>query len=221
MFNNLLFLASVMLITTFGWGFLRFGKTALVAWIVLVSLSANLFVIKQITLFGLNATASDIFAVGGLFGLNLLQEYYGKDEAKRAAWITLACLLFFTVMSQIHLLYMPNQFDHTQTAYQHVFQHTPRIIFASIFTLFVVQQFDIRLYPFIRQRLPFFPITFASAFSICISQMLDTALFTVIGLYGIASALLEIFLVSCAIKLITLICLPFMAQLGKKFIHDA
>lgn len=220
MFNDLLFLSSILLMTSFGWGFLKFGKTALICWIILVSLCANLFVLKQITLFGLNATASDIYAVGGLFGLNLLQEYYGKKSAQEAAWITLACLLFFTVMSQIHLLYLPNHYDHSQLAYQQLYQHTPRIVFASLFTIFIVQQFDIRLYPFIRQQLPYLPITLASAISICISQMLDTALFTVLGLAGIASALLQIFLVSCSIKLITLFFLPFMAQIGKKYIHD-
>lgn len=220
MFNNLLFLSSVLLITSFAWGFLRFGKVALITWITIVSLSANLFVLKQITLFGLNATASDVFAVGGLFGLNLLQEYYGRETAQKAIWVTLACLVFFTVMSQIHLLYQPNDFDRTQAVYQSIFTHTPRIIFASLFTLFIVQQFDIRLYPLIRKRFQWLPITVASALSICVSQLLDTALFTVIGLYGIASALLEIFLVSYAIKMITIVCLPFVAQLGKKFIHD-
>ena len=221
MFNNLLFLLSIFLITCFAWGFLKLGKTALITWIAFISLFANLFVLKQIHLFGLNATASDIFSVGGLFGLNLLQEYYGKESAKTAAWVSLTCLLFFTLMSQIHLLYQPSEFDYTQAAYAQIFQHTPRIIMASLLTLFIVQQFDLRLYPLLRTRLPRLPIMVVSAVSISISQTLDTALFTILGLYGIASQLLEIFIVSITIKLITILCLPFMAQIGKKLIHDA
>lgn len=221
MLNNLIFLISIFLITSFAWGALRLGKTALITWIALVSLLANLFVLKQITLFGLNATASDMFAVGGLFGLNLLQEYHGKQAGKKAAIITFACLLFFTFTSQIHLMYEPSIFDHTQSAYQTVFQHAPRVVLASLLTLFVVQQFDIRFYPFLRRCWPRLPIIFINVIAIAISQTLDTALFTVLGLYGIASALLEIFIVSLTIKWITIVCLPFMAPISKKLIHDA
>lgn len=219
MINNSLFLLSLFLITACAWGFLKLGKSALITWIAFISLFANLFVLKQITLFGFNATASDIFAVGGLFGLNLLQEYYGKAAAKSAAWISFACLFFFTLMSQIHLYYEPSTFDTTQQAYQHIFQHAPRIILASLFTLFIVQQFDIRLYPLIRSFFPKLPLLFASASSILLSQTLDTALFTVLGLYGIAEALWQIFIVSLGIKLLTIVCLPFMAQISKKLIR--
>lgn len=219
MFNNLLFLLSIFLITCFAWGFLRLGKTALITWVAFISLFANLFVLKQIHLFNLNATASDMFAVGGLFGLNLLQEYYGKESAKTAAWLSLASLLFFTLMTQIHLIYQPSEFDYTQAAYAQIFQNTPRIIMASLLTLFIVQQVDLRIYPLLRKRLPRIPVMLVSALSISISQTLDTALFTLLGLYGIVSQLLEIFMVSLIIKLITICCLPFMAQIGKKLIH--
>ena len=49
--------------------------------------------LKQITLFGLNATASDIFAIGSLLGLNLLREIYGITEAKKAIGDEFRCIL--------------------------------------------------------------------------------------------------------------------------------
>ena len=62
-FSALLFLALAI----------RLGKMALGVYVALSGVLANLFVVKQIELFGLHATASDVFAVGGILGLNLLQ----------------------------------------------------------------------------------------------------------------------------------------------------
>ncbi len=221
MFNNLLFIFSIFLVVTCAWVFLRLGKSALTSWIVFVTFIANLFVLKQIELFHFNATASDIFAVGGLFGLNLLQEYHGQKASQKAIWASLACQVFFIIMSQIHLAYIPSDYDQTQAMYQALLQHAPRIIIASIITAFIVQQFDSRFYKVIRNRIPHVPMVFASSLSILISQLLDTALFTVFGLYGIVSALMEIFIVSYIIKCLCIVCLPFIASASKKLIkHD-
>jgi uncharacterized integral membrane protein (TIGR00697 family) len=220
-FNNLLFISSIFLVITCAWVFLRMGKSALISWIVFVGFIANLFVLKQIELFGFNATASDIFAVGGLFGLNLLQEYHGKSASQKAIWASFTCYVFFAIMSQIHLAYIPSGYDQTQAMYQSLLMHAPRIIIASIITAFIVQQFDSRFYGAIRKKLPHMPMIFASSMSILISQLLDTALFTVFGLYGIVSALMEIFIVSYIIKCLCIACLPFVASASKKLIkHD-
>ena len=60
--------------------------------------------IKQIDLFGFSVTCSDVFAIGGILSLNLLQEYFGKEAASRAVKVSLLALLFFAVMSQVHLV---------------------------------------------------------------------------------------------------------------------
>lgn len=95
MFNFLLFLLSCALVAGFSWYFCIQGKGALTTWIALVSLMANLFVLKQIDLFGFNATASDVFAVGSLLGLNLLQEKFGREAAQRAIWVSFSALILF------------------------------------------------------------------------------------------------------------------------------
>ena len=62
---------------------LKISKETLVAMISIYCILANLFVLKQISLFGYHPTASDAFSVGAILGLNLLQEYYGKDFCRR------------------------------------------------------------------------------------------------------------------------------------------
>ena len=79
---------------------LAIGNQALCSFLCVQAILANLFVIKQITLLGFTATASDMYIVGSVLTLNLLQEYYGKDEARRAIWISFSMLLFYTIVSQ-------------------------------------------------------------------------------------------------------------------------
>src|SRR5690554_7549504 len=61
---------------------LRLGERALHAWLCVIAVAMNLFVSKQISLFGLEVTATDALAVSYLLGFNLLQEFYGKQVAR-------------------------------------------------------------------------------------------------------------------------------------------
>ena len=92
--NELIFFAHVIIISLFTIFSLKISKEALVAFIALYCVLANLLVLKQITLFGLHPTASDAFSVGAILGLNLLQEYYGKITAKKAIWTCFLALVF-------------------------------------------------------------------------------------------------------------------------------
>ena len=54
---------------------MRFGKEVMIAWLSMLVVAMNLFVLKQITLFGLCVTSSDALGVGYLLGLNLIIKY--------------------------------------------------------------------------------------------------------------------------------------------------
>ncbi|MBU6446498.1 MAG: queuosine precursor transporter, partial [Verrucomicrobia bacterium] len=114
--NELIFFLHIWIVLAFALGALRLGQAALTAFIGLQGVLANLLVVKQMSLFGLTVTCSDVFSIGGILSLNLLQEYFGKDAAKRAVNISLGALLFFALMSQIHLFYQPAPFDATHGA---------------------------------------------------------------------------------------------------------
>lgn len=215
MTNLLIFLGSCALIAGFAGWFSRLGSGGLIAWMAMLSLLANLFVLKQIDIFGLNATASDIFAIGGLFSLNLLREKYGKDLAQRAIWISFACLLFFVLMSQLHLLYVPSNFDTSQVAYEQILSASPRLLIASLVTFFIVDQCDALLYGTLRQRFSTFSPLLMNAIAMSLSQLLDTLLFSFLGLYGLIQAIGEIILISYTIKFIAIantVLWSFMTQ---------
>lgn len=209
--NNILFFSSVILTAAFALLALQRDKAVLIAWIVLQSILANLFVLKQISLFNLNATAGDIFAIGSLLGLNLLREKYGEQEGvqacKTAITASFLCTLFFTIISQIHLLYEPSSLDITQKAFEQILTPNPRILFSSILVFFIVQIFDFYYYGFLKKKLNQNNknyIILLNSLSLGTSQLLDTVLFTFLGLYGYVSHVGEIILISYIIKMIAI-----------------
>ena len=213
--NESLFLLHVFLVIGFALGALRLGKEALTTWVALQAVLANLFVIKQMTFFGFNVTCSDVFAIGSIAGLNLLQEYFGKDSAKRAALICFCSMIFFGVMGQIHLVYTPSPEDVTQAAFFTVLGPTPRLLLASFATFFIVQQVDVRFYSLLKK----YSVAARGAIALCVSQLFDTALFTLLGLYGMVASLSDIIVVSFLVKLAIIACMSPLTALSKKIVQ--
>lgn len=195
----------------------RYGKTALGIYIALSGILANLFVVKQIQLFGLMATASDVFAVGGIFALNLLQELHGQQAANRATIASLGALVFFAFMSQIHLSYIPSPHDATHVAFHSVLSSTPRIVAVSIGVYYLVQRLDLLFFGALKSFIAQFEIRVLA--SLLVSQALDTALFSFFGLYGIVDALFQIMIISYAIKCVVILCSSPLASVLKRFVR--
>lgn len=204
--NLFLFLAQTFLVVGFALAAFRLGSGALTAWIAIQSILANLFVTKQVNLLGFDVTASDAFAIGGIFGLNLLQEHFSKEEAQKATWISFFCMLFFVVASQLHLLYLPSIHDTTQTAFSTILSPAPRLFLASISVFLIVQQSDIRFFVLLKRIFPNRSFAFRTAVSLVFSQLLDTVLFTFAGLYGSVASVTDVILLSFLVKLGVIFC---------------
>ena len=199
--NETIFLLHLTIAAAFLYPFIQMGKSGLMCWICLQPILANLFVLKQIQLFGLTVTCSDVYAVSCALGLNLLQEYYGKEIAKKAVWCSFMLLVFFVVMSMMHLFYEASQTDYTQGAYTQILSSTPRLVAASITSFLIVQWFDVQFYGFLKSKSQTLSLFVRNITSLAVSQFIDTVLFTILGLWGLVSELFDVFLVSFVIKL--------------------
>lgn len=209
--NEILFLIQIFFIITFVLFSLKQGKVFLTTSVTVQALIANLFVLKQITLFGFEVTASDAFAIGSLLGLNMLQEYFTKEDAQKAMWICFFFMLFFTLISQLHLLYQPNSHDTTQEAFLTLLSASPRFLIASMCAFLLVQQIDIRFFTFLKLQLPKINFSIRATIALIVSQFLDTALFSFMGLYGLVISVFDIIFFSFTIKLLVIFCFtPFM-----------
>ncbi|MBI2352811.1 queuosine precursor transporter [Candidatus Dependentiae bacterium] len=219
MINNILFLLQISIIsfTTIGFGLL--GKEALVAYISLLFVIANIFVIKQIQLFSWYATSADAFIIGISLALNLLQEFWGKEIARKAIWISFLCSAVYMIMSQFLIWYIPTKEDIFHPHITIVLQHSFRIVIASFLSYLITQYIDISFYGYLKQKTKSRFFVIRNFISIAISQLLDTILFSFLGLYGILYNISHIILISYIIKLIAIgITIPWLF-ISKKILN--
>jgi hypothetical protein len=197
---------------------LHIGKEALVAYITLMAVLANVFVLKQITMFGWQASASDVLIIGSVFGLNLLQEYFGRHLSKIAIWTSFTLLFFYTIISQLHLWYTPSASDATNEHFKALFGPMPRFAIASLVTYFVVQHIDMVLYGLLRTHFKSTSMLLRNYSSIALSQLIDTALFGFLGLYGLVDNLGQTLIVSYLVKIAAIFLLGPFILMSKKVI---
>jgi uncharacterized integral membrane protein (TIGR00697 family) len=215
--NEALFFLHIFLVVGIILIISRMGKHALITFIVLQSIFANFFVVKQMSLFGFSVTCSDVFAIGGILGLNLLQEHYGRSEAKKAIKIAFFGLLFFMAMSQVHLWYTPIPEDGTQEAFSLILSHTPRIALASLGVYFFVQKLDLHLFGWLQSIFQGKYLPFRIGISLVITQFLDTVLFSIFGLYGLVASLWDVIIMSFFIKCLIISFSSFLVAFSKRF----
>lgn len=222
--NEFLFLSYIGLVSIASLASLRIGKEALVALICLQCVLVNLFVTKEIILFGFTATASDALGVGAALSLNLIQEYFGKRLAQKTIWISFFCVVFYILATLVHLAFIPASTDASQVHFVALLTPMPRIVVASIIVYLITQTIDCHLYGYLCKKLENKNFIFRNYSSIAITQLIDTVLFSFLGLYMINESfssiaiIMDIIVVSYCIKMLVLfIATPFLA-LSKKFL---
>lgn len=220
MTNEIFFLTHVFLVIGFTIGATRIGNAALASLIALQGVLANLFVVKQMDLFGMSVTCSDVFAVGSIMGLNLMQEHFGKEAAKKAITISFFSMVFFVAASQIHLWYAPSLYDQTHPAFVLILSSTPRIVLASIFVFFLVQKWDVLFFGWFKKALSGGYLPIRMGVSLVLSQFIDTVLFTYLGLYGTVACPWDVIAVSFAVKCLIIGCSAPLAALSKRFVKE-
>lgn len=179
---------------------LKLGKNALTCLVALCGVLANLLILKQIDLFGLHVTCTDVFMIGQLFALNVLQEYYDAETAKKAISISVFASIGTVMLGMLHLAYSPNAFDTTHSLYTILLQPIPRIIIASISIDFFAAHVERFVYNklsiFFNKR--FFGLR--NIITMICSQVFDTIAFSYAGLYGIVESVPHIIIASLIVK---------------------
>ena len=218
MYNELLFILHSLLVSTGALVALWLGQAALVAYVCLQCIIANIMVLKQITLFGLTATCSDAYTIGATLGLNLLQEYYGRAATYKAIWTNFALLIMYALITQLHVAYIPYALDTTQHHYSALFMFIPRIVTASFLVYLFVQLLDYTLYGALKHYFGNRYLVLRNYASIIVCQGIDTVLFSFLGLYGLVHNIGEIICISYAVKIVAIIiATPLVALSGYVF----
>ncbi len=218
MTNELVLLFQIIVIAVTAVVSLRLGKEALVAFTVLQMVLANLFVIKQTTLFGFDATTADAFAVGSLLGFNLLQEFFDRKVAKKTIATTFVILAFYAIMSRAHLVYIPSVVDKSHDFFVPIFSVVPWLVVGSMVVHMIAQIIDFFVYGALQKIFARWLVVRNYIALIC-SQIVDTVLFTIfLMMLGIVTNFVHIVVISFSIKfLITLISTPLIVTMANRY----
>lgn len=198
---------------------LRLGKSALVSFIVICLVLANLFVVKQTTLFGLQATTADSLVVGSLVGLNLLQEFFERSSVQKAIVATFLSLAFYAVIVPLHLAYLPSATDRVHEHFVKTVSVAPLLVLGSALVYSIAQVTNFLVYGILQKILPAWLVLRNYVTLIC-SQLVDTILFTLfLMVLGIVSNGADVILISFSIKLIvTIFAVPFVIVLARRLV---
>ena len=200
--NEVILLIKSIFLMTSGFLFTYHHKQHGTVFVSFMVLLANIFIVKQIDLFGLHVTASDAYFIAAACTLNVIQEMYGRQAAKEAMTLSFTGLILFSLMSQLQFLYEANEFDHVSHAIYQVFHVSLRISLASLLSYWLTQRLDLMLYRITRQ-LSFSHVA-ACFISVSLSQFCDTLLFSVLALSGIVANIWHVMFFSYSVKLIVL-----------------
>lgn len=213
MTNEILFMIQTVVILALTLGVFKMGKEYLKAFVAASLVLANIFVTKQITLFGLDATGGNILYASIFLATDLLNEHYSKDDAKDAVKIGFLASALYLLSTQFIVQYLPSEYDTVHEGMQIMFAFAPRIIVASMLAYLVSQFHDIWVYNFIWRKTGQKWLWLRNNGSTWISQLIDSVIFAVVAFIGTFpfSVVLQIILSTYLLKiLVALLDTPFM-----------
>lgn len=191
MLNELLLTGSVVFIfSSVLLVYYIFGKTGLYCLSAIVTVLANIEVLILVNAFGVEQTLGNVLFASTFLITDILSEYEGKKAANKAVWIGVFSTLFFLLLSQSWLLYMPSENDFMADSIHTVFSTTPRMLLSSLAVYAVSQVFDVWLYhkwwTFTEKKCGEKKrfLWLRNNGSTLVSQLINTVLFNVLAFFG-------------------------------------
>ena len=190
-----------------------FGRKGLFAWVAMSIILANIQVMKTIQIFGLVTAEGNIVYSSIFFVSDILNEVYGKKEARKAVYVGFFVLVMTTVIMQVTLMFIPDSSDTMAPHLAAIFGFMPRIALASLAAYICSQMYDVWMYAFMKKYHGRKLLWLRSNVSVIFSQLIDNTLFTIIAFYGIFSwdIILQIYVTSLILKIIvSFVDTPFL-----------
>lgn len=222
MTNELLFLIWTIVVVGVVLAAFRVGRVALYGVIGIYIILANVFVTKQITLFGLAATGGNSLYGAIFLATDLLNEYWGRKEAQRGVLFGWACAFFYMFASQIFLLFRPSPDDFVNPAMQEIFSLAPRIVAGSLLAYIASQSHDVFAFAAWKKRFQGRYLWLRNNASTMVSQLIDSLIFSLIAFYGVfeAGVLIQIVITTYVLKLIVAAIDTPLIYMSRRFQPD-
>ena len=217
--NELLFIFSILFI----FGMLLvvnklIGENGLVAWIAVSTILAEIAVCKNVDMFGLNTNLGNVLFASNFLASDILAEYYNEKKAKNAVYIGVFFVLFYLVVSQIMIFYVPSSIDIADSSMKALFGLAPRVCIASVSLVLISNILDIKLYSLLKKKTEGKYMWLRNNVSTILCNGLENYAFSFLAFYGIydVPTLFTIATVATLIEAVVAICdTPFLYLAGK------
>ena len=189
--NEILLIASLALV--FGSTLISyriFGKTGLYIMTAISTIVSNIECLILINAFSMEQTLGNVFFASTFLITDILSENHSEKDANKAVWIGIFTNVFFILISQSWLLYVPAQTDWVMPSIDVVFSNTPRMMISSLVVYATSQFLDVKLYHMWwrltnkkfgdNQKY----LWLRNNGSTLLSQLINTILFTLFAFYG-------------------------------------
>ena len=182
MSNELLFIIQTIIGLAFTLVAFSMGRNWLYGYIAVCIVLANIFVTKQITLFGIPATGGNVLYGSIFLATDLLAEHFGKREARQAILLGFGAALFYLIMSQFILKFSPSPDDWgAAEGMATIFDFAPAIVLASLMAYLILQFHDIWAFHWIREKTGGRYLWLRNNGSTWVSQLIDSVVFSILA----------------------------------------
>lgn len=179
-----------------------FGKAGVIAWIAIATVFANIFEAKNMMLFGLNLAAGHVMFGSVFLATDILNECYGKKEAKKGVYVGLFADIALILFGTICRFYAPSALDSANDSIQRLFTMSLRITTASAVMFFISNMADVYIFSKIKQLTGGKYLWLRNNVATIICNCLENFLFYILAFYpmfsmaqivsmGLATCLLE------------------------------
>lgn len=212
--NTLLFFVTA--VVTFGLFVLVsrvFGKAGIYAWIGMAVVIANVLVCKSVNLFGLSATLGNVLFGTVFLATDVLVENYDVKSAKKGVWLGISIEVITIILTQLALLFKPNELDFVNDSMQNIFGFFPRVALASCSMFIFSNQLDIFLFEKIKEKTKGKYLFLRNNVATIISQCVENYLFYIIAFLGVYSMsdIFSMTSICCIIEIVVaLLDTPFL-----------
>ncbi len=169
-----------------------FGRTGLIAAIVLAILLANLQGPKLTVIFGMQTSLGVIFYSTIFFCTDVLSEKHGRVVANQAVLIGFGISAIVVLMMSISLMYQPSTRPETAAlsaeihgAFNSILNFTPRFVFGSLFSYLISQSFDVWFFHKVKAWTQGRHLWLRNNLSTLASQSLDTVVYALVVWWGV------------------------------------
>ena len=131
-----------------------FKKEGLFVWISIATIIANILVCKSINILGIATCLGNVMFASSFLATDIMSEKYGAKYSQKAILLGVCSQIIFIIITQLALLYTPNEIDQVNDSMKNLFAVNIRVSIASVTTYCISNLFDIYVFEVIKKKIP-------------------------------------------------------------------